>query len=321
MVAALGFLDPGRLWLILAVVALGAVYVVLQRRRRAYALRFTNLDLLASVAPRRPGWRRHATAAVHLLALTVLVLGFARPTWDTRVPRERATVMLAIDTSLSMDATDVEPSRIEAAKAAATSFLDRVPDTVNVGLVSFNAAATVRVPPTTDRAAVRDAIDDLELDERTAIGEAIFASLDALTTVPPADDGTEVPAAVVVMSDGTTTSGRPDAAGADAAVEAGVPVSTIAFGTDTGFIAIPGETGFVPVPVDTEALAAIAETTGGRFYEATSEGELRDVYGTIGSSVGYTTEDTEVTAWFVGAGLVALFVAGGLGLAWFSRLP
>jgi Ca-activated chloride channel homolog len=320
-VFAIGFLDPNRLWLLLGVALLVGIYVAVQRRRRAYAVRFTNLDLLASIAPKRPGWRRHVAAAVYLLALTALVVGFARTTWETRVPRERATVMLAIDTSLSMEATDVEPSRIEAAQAAATSFLDQVPDTVNVGLVSFNGRATVRVTPTTDRQVVRDAIGGLQLDESTAIGEAIFASLEALAAVPEAPDGSPVPAAVVLMSDGTTTVGRPDAQGAAAAVEQGVPVSTIAFGTDEGYIAIPGASGLIPVPVDRQALAVIAEYTGGRFYEATSEGELRDVYATIGSSIGFTTTDTEVTAWFVGAALLALFAAGGISLAWFSRLP
>jgi Ca-activated chloride channel homolog len=320
-VLAIGFLDPNRLWLLLGVALLVGVYVAVQRRRRAYAIRFTNLDLLASVAPKRPGWRRHVAAAVYLLALSALVVGFARPTWETRVPRERATVMLAIDTSLSMEATDVEPSRLEAAQAAATSFLDQVPDTVNVGLVSFNAGATVLVSPTTDRQAVEDAIGVLQLDERTAIGEAIFASLDALATVPDAEDGTPVPAAIVLMSDGTTTNGRPDAEGAAAAMEQGVTVSTIAFGTDDGYITIPGASGLIPVPVDREALNSIAEYTDGRFYEATSEGELRDVYATIGSSIGFTTTDTEVTSWFVGAALLALFAAGGISLAWFSRLP
>lgn len=320
-VLAVGFLDPWRLLLLLAVVALGVVYLVVQRRRQAYALRFTNLDLLASVAPRRPGWRRHATAAVYLVALAGLVAAFARPTWDTQVPRERATVMMAIDTSLSMEATDVEPTRLLAAQEAAVSFLDKVPPTVNVGLVTFNAGAALRVPPTTDRQAVRDALGDLRLGERTAIGEAIFTSLDALATVPPAEDGSAVPAAIVVMSDGTTTSGRSDAEAAFAAAEQGVPVSTIAFGTDEGFIQIPGQFGVVPVPVDREALDAIATTTGGSFYEATTEGELRDVYATIGSSIGYTTVETEVTSWFVGIALVVLFVAGGLSLAWFSRLP
>jgi Ca-activated chloride channel family protein len=320
-VLAVGFLDPWRLWLLLGVLALVVVYVVVQQRRQAYALRFTNLDLLASVAPRRPGWRRHATAAVYLVALATMVLAFARPTWETQVPRERATVMLAIDTSLSMDATDVAPSRVEAAQEAAVSFLDQVPDTVNVGLVTFNAAASLRVPPTTDRQAVRNGIANLELGERTAIGEAIFTSLDALSTVPPAEDGSPVPAAVVLMSDGTNTNGRSDAQAASAAAEAGVPVSTIAFGTDRGFITVPGMAGIVPVPVDRDALDAIASATDGRFYEATTESELRDVYATIGSSVGFETIDTEVTAWFVGGALVFLFVAGGLSLAWFSRLP
>jgi len=320
-VFALSFLDPWRLVLLIGALALVGVYVAIQQRRRAYAMRFTNLELLASVAPKRPGWRRHAAAAVYVVALSALVLAFARPTWETQVPRERATVMLAIDTSLSMEATDVSPSRVEAAQAAAVSFLDNVPESVNVGLVTFNAAASLRVPPTTDRGAVRQAIGNVELGERTAIGEAIFTSLDALATVPPAEDGSPVPAAVVVMSDGTTTSGRPDGEAVAAAAEQGVPVSTIAFGTDEGYIVVPGERGIVPVPVDRRALDAIASNTGGKFYEATTEGELRDVYATIGSSVGYETEDVEVTAWFVGGALIALFVAGGLSLAWFSRLP
>ncbi|MCU0309984.1 MAG: VWA domain-containing protein [Acidimicrobiales bacterium] len=318
---ALGFLDPLRLWLLLGILALVVVYVVVQQRRRRYAVRFTNLDLLASVAPRRPGWRRHATAAVYLVALAAMVVAFARPTWETQVPRERATVMLAIDTSLSMDATDVDPSRLQAAQRAAVSFLDQVPATVNVGLVTFNAAASLRVPPTTDRDAVRTAIANVQLGERTAIGEAIFTSLDALTTVPPAEDGSPVPAAVVLMSDGTNTNGRSDAQASAAAAEAGVPVSTIAFGTDEGFITLPDQAAIIPVPVDRPALEAIADATDGRFYEATTESELREVYATIGSSVGFETVDTEVTSWFVGGALVFLFVAGGLSLAWFSRLP
>ncbi len=320
-VFAVSFLDPWRLVLLIGPLALVGIYVAIQQRRRAYAMRFTNLELLASVAPKRPGWRRHAAAAVYVVALSALVLAFARPTWENQVPRERATVMLAIDTSLSMEATDVSPSRVKAAQAAAVSFLDKVPESVNVGLVTFNAAASLRVPPTTDREAVRQAIGNVELGERTAIGEAIFTSLDALATVPPAEDGSPVPAAVVVMSDGTTTSGRPDGEAVAAAAEQGVPVSTIAFGTDEGYIVVPGERGIVPVPVDRRALDAIASDTGGKFYEATTEGELRDVYATIGSSVGYETEDVEVTAWFVGGALIALFVAGGLSLAWFSRLP
>jgi Ca-activated chloride channel family protein len=320
-VFAASFLDPWRLLLLLGAVALVGAYVLVQGRRQAYAMRFTNVDLLASVAPRRPGWRRHITAAVFLLAIVAMIVAFARPVWAVEVPRERATVVLAIDTSLSMQATDVAPSRLEAAKEAAISFLAQVPDTVNVGLVTFNGTASLRVAPTTDRRAVEDAIDGLRLAEQTAIGEAIFTSLDALQAVPPAEDGSEVPAAIVVMSDGSTTAGRPDDEAADAAVEAAVPVSTIAFGTDSGTISIPGEQADIPVPVDRDALETIADATGGQFYEASSESELRDVYADIGSSIGYTTEDQEQTAWFVAGAIAAAFVAGGLSIAWFSRLP
>jgi Ca-activated chloride channel family protein len=320
-VLAAGFLDPWRLLLLLGAAALLGAYLLVQQRRRAYALRFTNVDLLASVAPRHPGWRRHVTAAVFLVSILAMIVAFARPVWAVEVPRERATVVLAIDTSLSMQATDVAPSRLDAAKEAAVSFLGQVPDTVNVGLVTFDGTATTRVAPTTDRGAVEDAIEDVQLAEQTAIGEAIYTSLDALGSVPPSEDGSVAPAAIVVMSDGSTTAGRPDDEAAEAAVELGVPVSTIGFGTDGGTISIPGEQARIPVPVDRDALEAIADTTGGQFYEASSESELRDVYADIGSSIGYTTEDQEQTAWFVAGAIVAAFVAGALSLAWFSRLP
>lgn len=317
----MSFLEPLRLWLLVGVAALAVAYGVLQLRRRTYALRFTNVDLLRSVAPRRPGWRRHVPAAVYLLALAALVVGFARPTRDERVPRERATIMMAIDVSLSMEATDVPPSRLEAAQVAANRFLDLVPPKINVGLVTFNGTASLRVPPTTDRDAVRRVIDNLELGERTAIGEAIFASLDAIAAVPPDEEGTPPPARVVLMSDGTTTDGRPNEDGVAAAREAGVPVSTIAFGTDFGTIRVPEEPVPIPVPVDRPALQAIAEGTGGEFYAAATEGELTRVYEDIGSSVGYVTEEREIGTWFIGIALALLLAGGGLSLAWFSRLP
>jgi Ca-activated chloride channel family protein len=317
----ISFLSPWRLLLLLAVVALAVVYVVFQRRRSAYAVRFTNLELLESVAPKRPGWRRHLTAAVQLLALATLVVAFAQPTHEVKVPRERATVVLAIDTSLSMEATDVKPDRISAAKAAATSFLNDVPAEVNVGLVSFSGTSQLEVAPTTDRQAVANAIADLELGEGTAIGSAIDTSLDALGTVPPAPDGSTVPAAVVVMSDGTTTMGVANSEAATRAKEEGVPVSTIAFGTPQGEVTIPetGET--VQVPVDSEALAAIAKATGGQSYEAATQGQLTDVYASIGSSIGYDTVDSDITEWFVAGALLGFVVAAGLALAWSNRIP
>ncbi|MFM8861617.1 MAG: VWA domain-containing protein [Acidimicrobiia bacterium] len=179
------FLSPWRLLLLGLVVVLGIVYVLFQRRRARYAVRFTNLELLESVAPRRPGWRRHVAAVVQLVALAVLIVALAQPVHDIKVPRERATVILALDVSLSMEATDVRPSRIEAAKSAAISFLDDVPPQVNVGLVTFAGSARIRVTPTTDRDAVRVAIEDVPLADGTAIGDAIDASLDALADVPP----------------------------------------------------------------------------------------------------------------------------------------
>ncbi len=159
------FLSPEWLWLLAGVAALVGVYVVVQGTRRRYEVRFTNLELLDRVAPRRPGWRRHAVAATFLLAAIALVLSVARPARDERVPRERATVMMAIDTSLSMQATDVAPTRLDAAEQAARSFLDLVPDRIRVGLVTFNGVAQVRVSPTTERAELLRAIEAAATDE------------------------------------------------------------------------------------------------------------------------------------------------------------
>ena len=323
-VFALSFVDPGWLLLLLAPVALLAVYVVLQQRRPEYAVRFTNLELLDKVAPKRPGWRRHVTAGVFLLALAALIVAVARPTRDVQVPVERATVVMAIDTSLSMEATDVAPSRLEAAQEAANRFVELLPPSINLGLVTFNGTAQVAVAPTTDRDAVRRAVDGLELGESTATGDAIFASLDAIESMP--DEGTDepVPARIVLMSDGTRTVGRSEGEASAAAIESDVPVSTIAFGTPNGTIEYTDETTpptIVPVPVDEVSLQNIAEATGGSFFTAASEAELSQVFEDIGSSVGYETEQREITPWFVGIALLFFLAAASLSLAWFARLP
>jgi Ca-activated chloride channel homolog len=311
------FLSPNRLWLLLAVAALVAVYLLMQRRRTAYAVRFTNLALLDSLAPRRPGWRRHVPAGAFLLMLGLLTVGFARPTAEVDVPRERATVMVALDVSTSMEATDVAPSRIDAAKQAAGAFVDRLPDRFNVGLVTFADTAAVTVAPTQDHAQVRAAIDRVELGPGTAIGEAVLSSLRAAAGL---DDGAEpAPTRVVLMSDGSTTSGRSPAEAAAAAKAAGVPVSTIAYGTADGTITIDGAT--QRVPVDEAALRALAEDTGGQAYTAASGEELGEVYADIGSSIGTRTERQEVATWFVGAALLAAGAAATASLAWFARLP
>lgn len=318
--SGLSFLSPWRLLLLAVVLALGIVYIAFQRRRSTYAVRFTNLELLESIAPKRPGWRRHLSASLQLLALAALVIAFAQPVHDVKVPRERATVMLALDVSLSMEATDVKPDRITVAKEAATSFLDDVPPQVNVGLVTFAGTAKVRVTPTTDRQQVKNAIASAQLADGTAIGDAIDASLTALEDVPPAPDGAAVPAAIVLLSDGTTTMGTRNATAAQNAVDQGVPVSTIAFGTPNGSVTLPdGQK--VTVPVDAPSLAEIAKTTGGNAYEASTQNELKDVYASIGSSIGYDTEQSGLTEWFVAGSFIILVLGSGVALAWSNRLP
>lgn len=317
----MSFVDPLRLVLLAVVAAAIIAYVVLQARRGTYSLRFTNVDLLASVAPRRPGWRRHLPAALFVVAVAALVVAWAGPTAPTTVPVERATVMLAIDVSLSMQAQDVEPDRLRAAQAAAVDFLAVVPPELNVGLVTFSGVATIAVPPTTDRDLVAEAVQRLQLAERTAIGEAIFASLDAINIVPTEPGAEQVPAAIVLMSDGATTAGRADELAVAAAVEQGVPVTTIAFGTDEGAITIPGDPIPIPVPVDRTALEVIAADTGGAFFSAVTAQQLEEVYVDIGSSIGFTTAQQDISSWFIGAALLALIATGAMSLAWFSRLP
>lgn len=315
------FLEPTRLWLLLLVPALAVAYVLLQWRRRKYALRFTNVALLDKVAPRRPGWRRHLAAVLTMLTVGLLVAAFAQPQDEVRVPRERATIVVTMDVSLSMMAEDVHPTRDQAAREAAKQFVEDLPRTFNVALVSFAGTAKVLVPPTTDRAAVLQAIDRMELDESTATGEAIFASLDALEQVPddPENPGRPPPARIVLMSDGFRNVGRSVQSGIEAARRANVPVYTIGFGTPYGSVEIDGDR--IPVPVDLETMERIAAATGGKTYAAESSEELSQVYADIGSSIGYTTEEREVTARFVGFALLSALAAAVVSLFFLGRLP
>ncbi|MFD0822410.1 VWA domain-containing protein, partial [Micromonospora zhanjiangensis] len=304
---------------LLPVLALAAAYVWRQLHRRAYAVRFTNVDLLRTLAPKGLGWRRHAAAGALLLALLVLATGLARPSVDTKEPLERATVMLAIDVSLSMEANDVAPTRLQAAQEAAKQFVAELPPTFNLGLVAFAKSANVLVPPGKDRGAVTAAIDGLVLAEATATGEAVFTCLEAIRSVPA--DGAQgiPPARIVLLSDGYRTSGRSVEEAAAASAAANVPVSTIAFGTDSGQVDIGGQT--QRVPVDRAALAQLAETTQGFFYEAASVTELKQVYQDMGSSIGFRTEPREVTQWYAGIALLLALCAAGMSLLWTSRLP
>ncbi len=315
----MSFISGYRLWLLLGLVGLAVAYVLMQGRRKKYAVRFTNLALLDAIAPKRPGWRRHVPATAFLLALGFMVTAFAQPARQTRVPRERATIVMAIDVSLSMEAADVSPNRIVAAQQAATEFVDIVPARLNLGLVVFSGVAQVMVTPTTDHELIKRNLENIILGPRTAIGEAVFASLSAIASVPTAPGETPPPARIVLMSDGETTVGRSNETAAAAAVEAKVPVSTIAFGTDEGFVAVEGRN--IPVPVNRAALRTLAEATDGSAFEAATAKELRNVYADIGSSVGYRNEKREITSWFVGLGLFFALAAAATSLVWFSRLP
>lgn len=316
---SLSFLSPERLWLLLAVAALLIGYVLLQRRRPTYALRFTELDLLASLVPRSAAWRRHVPPALLLLSLVALTTAFARPEADVQVPRERATVVVALDTSISMEATDVSPDRITAAKASAASFVEGLPDGFNVGLVSFSGSAAVVVPPTQDHAQVVAAVRSLSLGPSTAIGEAVFASLQAIAGVPGAPGQDPPPARIVLLSDGTNTVGRPVPEAIDATNAAGVPVSTIAYGTPEGVVEVQGQ--LIPVPVDGPALERLAEATGGTSFSAESGEELSAVYEELGSQVGTVTERREVTAAVTGIALALGVAAAAASLVWGARLP
>jgi Ca-activated chloride channel family protein len=311
------------LWLLalLGVAALVGFYVLVQLRRKAYAARFTNVALLGSIMPKRPGWRRHLAFGVLALGLATLVVSLAVPSTVVRVPREKATVVMAVDVSLSMQATDIEPDRFRAMQTAAKEFVDVLPERINLGLVSFAGTATTVVPPTTDRLQVANAIDNLDLAESTAIGEAVFTSLTTIenfqsTVVTRGEE--PPPARIVLLSDGQTTVGREDTQAIDAAKAAGVPVSTIAFGTDYGTLDLDGE--IVPVPVDRAALEAIADQTGGSYSQAVSAAELEQVYADLGSQIGYTTEPQDISPWFVRSGVLIAVLGVVLSLLWTNRL-
>jgi Ca-activated chloride channel family protein len=315
------FQSPLWLLALLVVVGLVAFYVVLQLRRKAYAARFTNVALLGSIVPKRPGWRRHLAFGVVAVGLATLVVSLATPSTKVRVPRERATVVMAVDVSLSMKATDIQPDRFRAMQSAAKDFVDILPARINLGLVSFAGTATTLVPPTTDRGQVANAIDHLKLAESTAIGEAIFTSLQAIQnfqSTVESGDPSPPPARIVLLSDGTNTVGRPDTQAVDAAKAAGVPVSTIAFGTDYGTLNLDGET--VPVPVDRGELKSIADQTGGSFHQAATAAELKQVYADLGSQIGYTTEPKDVSYRFVRAGVLLALIGASLSLLWTNRL-
>ena len=336
------FTSPLFLLALLPVAALAAAYLVMQRRRTRYAVRFATLPMLDRVAPARPRWRRHLATTLVLLALAAFATAAAGPQMQLRVPYERATVIVAIDVSGSMEAQDVPPDRMTAAKEAAVQFVRELPETVQVGVVAFSRDANLVTPVTADRVLVEDSIEALQAGGGTAIGEAVFASAEevarqAAANSEPSDGGTTadggtpapdaagseesaelIPARLVLLSDGFNTVGRSPAESVPAALDAQMPVSTIAYGTPDGVIGSGFRT--QSAPADGETLRMLAEETGGHFYSAESGAELDQVYEDIGSSIGWRTETTLVTTPLVLLGLALAITATALSLRWFSRL-
>jgi Ca-activated chloride channel family protein len=332
---------PGLLWTLLLVPVALAAYLLAQRRRSRYTVRFTNLDLLANVVSAKPGWRRHIPPAFYLLALAALLVSLARPQALTLVPKEQATIVLVMDVSGSMNATDVAPTRLVSSQRAASDFIEQLPEKFRVGIVSFASTAQTLTRPTTDRAAVYDAVESLHAEGATAMGDGIERALDVKrpptpppsggparpAPVPRAGQGTgdEAPLVVLLLSDGANTQGRTQPMeAADDAKALGVPVFTIALGTDRGMVDVPDETGNlrrIPVPPDKLTLQRIAEATGGRFYAAPSSGDLKDVYRELGSKIGFVREEQEVTVVFAATGLLFLVAGAAMSLVWFSRFP
>lgn len=337
------FETPIALWALLLIPLVLLGYVFVQRRRVKYAVRFTNLDLLASVAHGSPGRRRHLPPVLYVIALFALVISLARPIAVVLVPKEQATVMLVMDVSGSMEATDVSPSRLVAAKSAANEFLDQLPDTVRVGLISFSSSVQTLAGPTTDRAQIRSALALLRSSGGTALGDGLMRALEiqmasdsATPATPPpsaspgASPGAQpteaIPLAVVLLSDGANTLGTNQPLdAAEQADQLGVPVYTIALGTPGGTITVASGRGgalqTINVPPDLDTLKQIAEITGAGFFEAPTENDLRAIYQDLGSRVGFTEEEVEVTALFAGLGLVFMLFGGALAAVWFNRIP
>jgi Ca-activated chloride channel homolog len=312
---------------LVVVPALLVGYAVVQRRRAKYALRFTNLDLIANLVDRAPGRRRHLPPLLLAAAVAALVVAVARPQVAVAVPQEEGTVILAMDSSGSMTATDVAPSRMAAARAAATTFVKGLPAGFSVGVVSFSDQADVVVPPTANRNEAVKALSQLRADNGTALGDAIARSVDlGLTAVKNRKvTSSSAPLVVLVLSDGASTTGdfTPLEAAAKAA-KAKVPVYTVALGTAAGTIEVTGPTGDVRVyrvPPEPATLAAVAKRTGGQFFAAPNAKQLASVYSRIGSQVGTKLEKRELTSWFAAGGAALVIAAATLSALWFNRLP
>jgi len=322
-----GFAHSWFFLFLLAVFGLAALYIVLQLARHRRMLRFANMDLLESVAPKRPSQWRHVPAILLVLSLVLFTIAMAGPTNDVRIPRNRAVVMLVIDVSQSMRSTDVPPNRMAVAQEAAKQFADELTPGINLGLIEYAGTATVLVSPTTNREATKNGLDKLQFADRTATGEGIFTALQAIATVGAVIGGGDKPppARIVLFSDGKetmpTNPDNPKGAftAARTAKDQGVPISTISFGTPYGFVEINGQR--QPVPVDDSTMKRVAELSGGSWYNAGSLAELKAVYASLQEQIGYETIKGDASAGWLRLGALVLAVAALAALLINRRLP
>jgi Ca-activated chloride channel homolog len=312
---------------LIVVFAIVGLYIVVQLARHRRMLRFANMELLESVAPKRPSRWRHLPAILLVLSLLLFTVAMAGPTHDVRIPRNRAVVMLVIDVSQSMRATDVSPNRLAAAQEAAKQFADQLTPGINLGLIAYAGTATVLVSPTTNREASKSAIDKLQLADRTATGEGIFTALQAIATVGAVIGGGDQPppARIVLMSDGKeTVPSNPDNpkgayTAARTAKDQGVPISTVSFGTPYGYVEINDQR--QPVPVDDEMLKKIAELAGGQAYSASSLEQLKEVFTNLQEQIGYETHKGDASAGSLRLGALVLALAALAAMLLNRRLP
>jgi Ca-activated chloride channel family protein len=312
------FAWPSALLALLLVPAFLGAYVWMQRRRRMYALRFTNLALLREVAGSGPGVRRHIPPALFLVGLAAALIALARPELVLAVPTQQASVMLVLDVSGSMAATDLQPTRLEAATQAASTLIEALPDGAQVGIVSFSQGASLAAPLSSNSAEAQRALGRLRANGGTAVGEGLNLALDALAQRPADAQGNRPPAVVVLLSDGESNAGRTPASVAERARVEGVRVDTVGIGQRGGRTLVAGQ---ARVGLDETTLQTIAQTTGGQYFYAADSNQLSQVYAALGSQLSWVEQRTEVA--FLASGLAALFFAIGglLAMRWFSRLP
>jgi len=315
----MSFESPWLLLGLLAVPLLIGLYLTSQQRRRTYAVRFTNLALLNQVMGKGPGFRRHIPAILFIAGLAGLLLSMARPQAIIRIPKGQTNVMLAVDVSGSMAATDVHPTRIDAAIAAGRTLIDKLPSNAQVGLVIFNSRAQVLAPLTSDKGSVKDALGSLAPGGGTAIGDAIQVAVAQLANiVNPNGPRSQRYAMVVLLTDGSSNTGIDNMTAAANAAQAHIPVDTIGIGGRNQTTIVQGG---VVDGVDEQALQAIAAATGGHYYYAADEGQLSKIYSDLGSRIGWVTTRLDLTVPVLALGTIILVVGGLFSLRWFRLLP